>query len=301
MAFQLFKNTFIVPSEKRVKCCGDSPERVDLPYLVSCAKMQGTTVVEYVSKLDFVTLVLDYFTELYPTAPVSAIEKLYSLTMSRASLLPMSLSDLKTVDFPAFPSEAYAGQRKHLGLIDLELRKMLPLEHLLGDFLNQGTYSTMFLIDFKAFLYKCLRQTITEIRQEILYKVYHIHRVVPDLDRSLPLGKAIAAHPKLRFLSQMNHFNPREVQSFYDEFVFLYQQGYGLSSLDHTMQSKFLDIVLEASESEDVSKFLYDDVARPFSIFFSTNTFAERNNPFIVDYFYELKRNNDLALNHYRL
>jgi hypothetical protein len=299
--FQLFSNTFIVPSEKRIKCCGSSPEKVDLAYLVSCAKQSGTLTIEHVSKLDFVTLVLDYYTELYPAAPVSAIEKLYSLTMSRASLLPMAMSDLKSIDFPAFPSERYIGQRLNRGLIDAELRKIVPLEYLLADFLNNGTHTATFLADFKVFLFNCLRQTINEIRQEILYKVYHIHRLAPDLDRTVPLHKALASHPKLRFLVQSNYFYPREVQELYDEFVFLYQQGYGIASLDHTMQSKFLSIVLEATESSDVSKFIHEDVVRPFSIFFSTNTFTERNNPFIVDYFYELKRTNDLSLNHYIL
>ena len=299
--FQLFKNTFIVPSQHRVKCCRDSPEKVTLEYLVSCAKMPGATTVEYVSKLDFVTLVLDYFVELYPAAPVSAIEKLFSLTTSRASLLPMTFSDLQTLDFPQFPVPEYIGQRRPLNIIDTSMRESVPLEYLLADHLNDGLYSGVFLGEFAEFLRNCLRQTIQEIKQEILYKVYHIHRLAPDLDRSLPLHRAIAAHPKLRFLTSGGGYNPRDVREIYDEFVFLYQQGYGITSLDHTMQSKFLDLVLEATESKDVGMYLRDDIQRPFSVFFSTNTFTERNNPFVVDYFYELSRTKDATLNHYRL
>lgn len=300
--FQLFKNVFIYPSQKRIPCCVDSPENINLDWLLFCARQPSMSTVEQVSKLDYMTLILDYFIELYPQASSQAIEKLFTLSLSRTSLLPMRFSDLETLDFPQFPVHEYIAQKKAENMIDGELRKVVPLEFLLADHLNHGKYDDVFVSEFMNFLRICLRQTVQEIRQEILYKVYHIHRLAPDLDRNLPLDHAIAKHPKLRFLLDRNNtYNPRDVLTLYEEFVDLYKRGYGITSVESTMQGKFLSLVVDALESKDPCRCLSDDIKRPYSVFFSTNTFTEKNNPLIVDYFYDLVRTNSEMLKQYRL
>lgn len=172
--------------------------------------------------------------------------------------------------------------------------EILPLEILMADYFGNGEYKDLLIEKLRSFCRHSINMTLREMRAEFLYKLDSLPTRITD-DPAFKFTKY--------YLSDDDHLirdiDMRAVSGLMNTFYHLYREGYDAATADNVyLMSLFLNLLLDAEESGDYLKLLEDDVKRQFTVLFAHGKFAQKSNPYFIEYLYKLRRANsdDLKL-----
>jgi len=175
----------------------------------------GKDLIVYANRLDFCTLVVKYFKELYPTISDENLKKLYHLTTDRIGTTYGFFYNVSKRAVLAYRSLAVADMEldlivkntQHEGILTDEMKAQVPFEFHYADYRIHGKSSTFHAQYVSTLKYQLLdnfrRDVILEIKDALLSRLSEFYKYFPNVERRTTLMETLQ-DPQFEFLNDIS-------------------------------------------------------------------------------------------------